>query len=179
MQAVPSDYLLTSWAGCSVWLFINIVCRLFRLIIYSFRAQAVTSDYLLTSCAGCCSERQSFRVRPQDLSAVVGTDVLLPCEVDNQQGPAQWAKDGFAYGECVVPVTNHVGRRRLCLRWVCGPWQGHLQCSLGSALVCPNFRPILWMIHWKNVYLRFRNTEKISKLVNKFDSLMGRIALHT
>ncbi|XP_063600260.1 irregular chiasm C-roughest protein-like [Penaeus indicus] len=41
---------------------------------------------------------QSFRVPPQDIEAVAGDDALLRCEVDNQQGKAQWTKNGFALG---------------------------------------------------------------------------------
>ncbi|CAL4122494.1 unnamed protein product [Meganyctiphanes norvegica] len=41
---------------------------------------------------------QSFRVTPSDVSAVAGSDILLNCEVNNQQGKAQWTKDGFALG---------------------------------------------------------------------------------
>ncbi|XP_069974958.1 nephrin-like isoform X2 [Penaeus vannamei] len=41
---------------------------------------------------------QSFRVPPQDIEAVAGDDAVLRCEVDNQQGKAQWTKNGFALG---------------------------------------------------------------------------------
>ncbi|XP_066949212.1 nephrin-like isoform X2 [Macrobrachium rosenbergii] len=41
---------------------------------------------------------QSFRVAPQNVEVVAGNDVTLRCEVENQQGKAQWTKDGFALG---------------------------------------------------------------------------------
>ncbi|XP_018006965.1 nephrin isoform X2 [Hyalella azteca] len=44
------------------------------------------------------ARKQSFRVRPSSVEAVVGSDVLLLCEVDDQQGDAQWTKHGFAMG---------------------------------------------------------------------------------
>ncbi|XP_050737080.1 nephrin-like isoform X2 [Eriocheir sinensis] len=41
---------------------------------------------------------QSFRLTPQSVEVVAGSDVTLHCEVENQQGNAQWTKDGFALG---------------------------------------------------------------------------------
>ncbi|XP_071513815.1 nephrin-like [Panulirus ornatus] len=42
--------------------------------------------------------QQTFRVTPQSVEVVAGSDVTLRCEVENQQGSAQWTKDGFALG---------------------------------------------------------------------------------
>ncbi|XP_071520410.1 nephrin-like isoform X2 [Panulirus ornatus] len=41
---------------------------------------------------------QTFRVAPQSVEVVAGNEVTLRCEVDHQQGKAQWTKDGFALG---------------------------------------------------------------------------------
>ncbi|KAK8404516.1 hypothetical protein O3P69_007633 [Scylla paramamosain] len=41
---------------------------------------------------------QTFRVTPQNVEVVAGSDVTLHCEVENQQGNAQWTKSGFALG---------------------------------------------------------------------------------
>lgn len=48
---------------------------------------------------------QSFRKKPDaKLKVSEGSTILLPCEVDNQQGMAQWLKDG-------VPVFVNNGER--------------------------------------------------------------------
>ncbi|XP_022657979.1 nephrin-like isoform X2 [Varroa destructor] len=41
---------------------------------------------------------QSFRLLPSDSEVVEGGSVILRCEVDNQEGDVQWAKDGFVLG---------------------------------------------------------------------------------
>ncbi|XP_069180503.1 nephrin isoform X2 [Procambarus clarkii] len=41
---------------------------------------------------------QTFRVAPHSVEVVAGSSVTLFCEIDNQQGKAQWTKDGFALG---------------------------------------------------------------------------------
>lgn len=46
---------------------------------------------------------QSFRVLPSDSEVVEGSSVILRCEVDNQEGDVQWAKDGFVLGEYIHP----------------------------------------------------------------------------
>lgn len=46
-------------------------------------------------------EQQYFRKEPVSLSAAVGSEVTLQCEVENQAGNVQWTKDGYALGEKV------------------------------------------------------------------------------
>ena len=38
---------------------------------------------------------------PQNVEVVAGNDVTLHCEVANQQGNAQWTRDGFALGKWI------------------------------------------------------------------------------
>ena len=45
------------------------------------------------------AQSQSFRIAPQDVSAVQGGSVQIRCVVDNLQGSVQWAKDGFVLGK--------------------------------------------------------------------------------
>lgn len=42
---------------------------------------------------------QYFKVSPQpEVNVIEGGSVKLQCEVGNQRGPVQWAKDGFVLG---------------------------------------------------------------------------------
>ncbi|KAA0192458.1 hypothetical protein HAZT_HAZT003742 [Hyalella azteca] len=42
-----------------------------------------------------CQQKQHFRKRPSDLQVKQGSTAVLKCEVGNQGGRVQWAKDGF------------------------------------------------------------------------------------
>ena len=44
-------------------------------------------------------QKQHFRSRPEDRQVKQGTTTILKCEVGNQGGRVQWAKDGFVLGE--------------------------------------------------------------------------------
>lgn len=44
-------------------------------------------------------KQQRFRVQPQNLQVLEGSEALLRCEITNLAGAVQWAKDGFALGE--------------------------------------------------------------------------------
>lgn len=48
------------------------------------------------------AQQQYFVERPQNVSVREGQTAILRCKVGNQQGRAQWTKDGFALGKCVV-----------------------------------------------------------------------------
>lgn len=43
-------------------------------------------------------QQQYFRLNPISVTASVGTDVTLQCEVENVSGQVQWTKDGYALG---------------------------------------------------------------------------------
>ncbi|KAF2365956.1 Immunoglobulin I-set [Trinorchestia longiramus] len=45
-----------------------------------------------------CQQKQHFRKRPSDVEVKQGTTAVLKCEVGNQGGRVQWAKDGFVLG---------------------------------------------------------------------------------
>lgn len=41
---------------------------------------------------------QKFVTEPEDISAVLGTHITLPCKVTSKQGVLQWTKDDFGLG---------------------------------------------------------------------------------
>ncbi|KAL5285582.1 NPHS1 family protein [Megaselia abdita] len=45
---------------------------------------------------------QRFKQTPEDIQVMEGKHALLHCEVENQVGPVQWTKDGFALGFSAV-----------------------------------------------------------------------------
>lgn len=42
--------------------------------------------------------QQKFAIEPEDISAVIGETVTLPCRVVGKQGTLQWTKDDFGLG---------------------------------------------------------------------------------
>lgn len=52
---------------------------------------------LLTTLPSIFAE-QKFVVEPEDVEAVLGTHVTLPCRVTSKQGVLQWTKDDFGLG---------------------------------------------------------------------------------
>ncbi|XP_012280522.1 irregular chiasm C-roughest protein isoform X2 [Orussus abietinus] len=51
---------------------------------------------------------QRFAIEPMDQTAVIGSEVTLPCRVLDQKGPIQWTKDDFGLGA----VRNLTGYER-------------------------------------------------------------------
>lgn len=43
-------------------------------------------------------QQQKFAIEPEDISAVIGETVILPCRVVDKQGTLQWTKDDFGLG---------------------------------------------------------------------------------
>lgn len=41
---------------------------------------------------------QKFVIEPEDVSAVLGTHITLPCRVNSKHGVLQWTKDDFGLG---------------------------------------------------------------------------------
>lgn len=41
---------------------------------------------------------QQFAIEPEDVSAAIGSRVMLPCRVIGKQGVLQWTKDDFGLG---------------------------------------------------------------------------------
>lgn len=41
---------------------------------------------------------QKFAIEPDDVSAILGTHVILPCRVVSKEGMLQWTKDDFGLG---------------------------------------------------------------------------------
>lgn len=44
------------------------------------------------------NDLQKFAIEPEDVTAVLGTTVQLPCRVVQRQGVLQWTKDDFGLG---------------------------------------------------------------------------------
>lgn len=44
-------------------------------------------------------KQQYFRKEPVSISAAVGSNVTLECEVESRSGFVQWTKDGYALGK--------------------------------------------------------------------------------
>ncbi|XP_071536670.1 nephrin-like [Panulirus ornatus] len=85
-------------------------------------------------------EQQMFRVRPESVQVLAGEDVVLKCVVENQQGKAQWTKDGFALGfQRHVPGypryqylgDPRLGEHHLLIRGVTLEDDGEYQCQVG------------------------------------------------
>lgn len=43
--------------------------------------------------------QQYFRVKPHDMSVIVGRTAELHCHIGNRAGLVQWSKDGFLLGK--------------------------------------------------------------------------------
>nr|XP_053633999.1 nephrin-like [Cherax quadricarinatus] len=81
-----------------------------------------------------------FQVRPSSVQVMTGEDVVLRCVVANQQGKAQWTKDGFALGfERGVPGYPRYqylgdpskGEHHLVIKGVTLEEDGEYQCQVG------------------------------------------------
>lgn len=44
-------------------------------------------------------QKQHFRNQPEDQHVIEGNVAIIKCEVGNQAGRVQWAKDGFVLGK--------------------------------------------------------------------------------
>ncbi|XP_069957515.1 nephrin-like [Cherax quadricarinatus] len=97
-------------------------------------------------CMGTATEYQKFRVTPQSVEVKEGEDVFLQCAVDNQQGKAQWTKDGFALGfERHVPGYPRyyytgdplLGEHHLVINGVTLTEDGEYQCQVGPTITSP------------------------------------------
>ena len=62
---------------------------------------------------------QHFRVRPRDQSVKEGASVTLKCEVGEQGGRVQWAKDGFVLGEWGGGSGGAGGKGAVGEGWLC------------------------------------------------------------
>ncbi|XP_066981573.1 nephrin-like [Macrobrachium rosenbergii] len=93
--------------------------------------------------SGVKAEDQMFRVRPESVEVRSGADVFLRCVVENQQGNAQWTKDGFALGfERHVPGYPRYsysgdpskGEHHLIIKGVTLEDDGEYQCQVGPTM---------------------------------------------
>ncbi|KAK3863233.1 hypothetical protein Pcinc_030984 [Petrolisthes cinctipes] len=89
---------------------------------------------------GVVGEAQVFRETPSSVQVRAGSDVFLKCSVDNQQGKAQWTKDGFALGfERSVPGYPRyqyagdglLGEHHLIIKGITLEDDGEYQCQVG------------------------------------------------
>lgn len=74
--------------------YFNIVLLL-TIFVSSFRPPVVTGD---TRAKTSDATNQKFTIEPENMSAVIGSRVVLPCRVINKQGVLQWTKDDFGLG---------------------------------------------------------------------------------
>ncbi len=44
------------------------------------------------------SENQFYRIQPHDISALIGSNITIPCVITLPHGDVQWTKDGLALG---------------------------------------------------------------------------------
>lgn len=56
---------------------------------------------MITTVQTVTAHQQKFRITPQDLQVLEGSEALLRCEVSNLAGQVQWTKDGFALGKFI------------------------------------------------------------------------------
>ncbi|XP_071534108.1 nephrin-like [Panulirus ornatus] len=103
----------------------------------------LTSVLLFYATEGAAVEIQEFRVRPENVQVRAGEDVYLRCVVGNQQGKAQWTKDGFALGfERGVPGYPRyqysgeatLGEHHLIIKGVTLEDDGEYQCQVGPTM---------------------------------------------
>lgn len=45
------------------------------------------------------SQNQFYQVPPHDISALIGSNVTIPCIIASPHGDVQWTKDGLALGK--------------------------------------------------------------------------------
>ncbi|XP_063588836.1 nephrin-like [Penaeus indicus] len=89
---------------------------------------------------GVKGEQQLFLVTPESVRVRAGDDVFLRCIVRNQQGNAQWTKDGFAlgFGRTVPGYPRYRyagdsarGEHHLVIKGVTLQDDGEYQCQVG------------------------------------------------
>ncbi|XP_064078820.1 nephrin-like isoform X1 [Macrobrachium nipponense] len=94
----------------------------------------------LSSVRGMSAQEQKFTVYPDSVEVNEGDDVFLSCVVQNQQGKAQWTKDGFALGfERDVPGyprysysgDSEKGEHHLVIHGITLEDDGEYQCQVG------------------------------------------------
>lgn len=56
---------------------------------------------MITTMQTVTAHQQKFRITPQDLQVLEGSEALLRCEVSYLAGQVQWTKDGFALGKLI------------------------------------------------------------------------------
>ncbi|XP_066948196.1 nephrin-like [Macrobrachium rosenbergii] len=95
---------------------------------------------------GWAAEFQKFSITPESVEVAEGEDVFLSCAVENQQGKAQWTKDGFALGfERHVPGYPRysyagdpdLGEHHLVISGVTLTEDGEYQCQVGPTISSP------------------------------------------
>ncbi|XP_064098211.1 kin of IRRE-like protein 2 [Macrobrachium nipponense] len=90
--------------------------------------------------SGVFRQEQVFTISPHSVRVNAGEDVFLECVIQNQQGKAQWTKDGFALGfERDVPgYPRHSysgdpskGQHHLVIKGATLDDDGEYQCQVG------------------------------------------------
>ncbi|KAG5873298.1 hypothetical protein JTB14_021786 [Gonioctena quinquepunctata] len=81
---IELDYRLATW--------------ILQLFILNNDITHLKTVYLAFFVCAIQATQQSFRVMPKDVNIHEGGEAILKCEVANQAGQVQWAKDGYALG---------------------------------------------------------------------------------
>lgn len=63
---------------------------------------------MTTAIQSVTAHQQKFRLTPQDLQVLEGSDALLRCEVSYLAGQVQWTKDGFALGKLMFNIIRSI-----------------------------------------------------------------------
>ncbi|CAF1528193.1 unnamed protein product [Rotaria sp. Silwood1] len=58
--------------------------------------ETLSSEYMLFDLSN--SQYQYFQIPPHDISALIGSNITIPCVITSPHGDVQWTKDGLALG---------------------------------------------------------------------------------
>jgi hypothetical protein len=73
-------------------LFQTIFCKYFEFIEKKKKKKKFSMVDLIKS------ENQFYRIQPHDISALIGSNITIPCVISLPHGDVQWTKDGLALG---------------------------------------------------------------------------------
>jgi hypothetical protein len=54
------------------------------------------------------SQGQFYEVKPYDISALIGSNITIPCVIAPPHGDVQWTKDGLALGKIFFLSNKYI-----------------------------------------------------------------------
>jgi hypothetical protein len=54
------------------------------------------------------SQGQFYEVKPHDISALIGSNITIPCVIAPPHGDVQWTKDGLALGKILFQIYTYM-----------------------------------------------------------------------